>query len=76
MSNERLNLISDKEHFKTCNECKFVYLPMTFKTETHCPKCSPIHLRVDPEMLSDELYVENSQRRFLDGSLDSDIAYR
>lgn len=44
---------------------------MTFKAETVCPKCSPIHLRVDPELLSDELYIQNDQLR-RDGELDLD----
>ena len=63
MSTERLRVISVTEHFKSCIDCRFVYMPMTFDAETHCPKCSPIHLRIDPEMVDDELYIENEKLR-------------
>ena len=36
---DRLKLIKESEHFITCLDCNFVYMPFTIDAEHNCPKC-------------------------------------
>ena len=48
--------------FTTCSCCGFMYLPMSKRTLTHCPKCEPI----DNKMLveSDEDYLNSEVKEY------------
>ena len=49
----RLTVIQSSNHFVTCKQCKFTYLPMTARAEKQCPKCEPNEASikfVDPDV--------------------------
>ncbi|NVM46726.1 MAG: hypothetical protein HWN79_17605 [Candidatus Lokiarchaeota archaeon] len=58
---KRIKAIRSSEHFQSCRGCNFTYMPLSEETKAACPKCDK--QMFDPEIDSDELYLQNEQLR-------------